>query len=349
MAPISVAPAPQGRAFTPLDRPIRWGIMGTGQIAGHWAEALTQLPDECRLVAVGSRQRASADEFAARFSVAKAHDSYEALAADPDVDVVYVASPHSHHLAMALLAIANGKHVLVEKPLTVSQSQTLELLRAAADAGVFAMEAMWTRCHPLIRRAQSLLAEGVLGSPRMITATFAGQFEGADSHRMLSPALAGGAILDLGVYTAHTAAALLGLPTSLTAAGTVTHTGVDATSLALPVWQLDDGGVCRGVLITSLEANAECRLELSGTAGSLVIDHFYQPERMQLRPHRGEPQEFVVNDAGYRWQAQEVHRCLQAGEPESPRVPWQSSLDVAAMLDAWLSAVSGNSTEEVMS
>ncbi len=339
MAQISVAPAPVGRGFAPLDRPIRWGIMSTGAIARQWATTLTGLSDEARVVAVGSRTQAGADEFARTYSIPVAHGSNEALATDPEVDVVYVSSPHSHHLEHALLAIRSGKHLLVEKPLTVSQAESRALFEAAAEAGVFVMEALWSRCNPLIRRAQQLIENGAIGQPRLLTASFTGNFSGDDSHRLLNPDLAGGAILDLGVYPAHIAAALLGRPSQLTAQGTMTSTGVDATSLATPQWQLADGSVCVGSLSTSIEAGAEVRLEVVGTEGRLVIPSFLQPPSMVLHPRGGEPQEFVASLNGYAWQAQEVHRCLQAGLPESPRVPWQSSLDVAAMLDAWLAEV----------
>lgn len=346
MVQLPAASAPTPRDFPGIDHPIRWGFMATGNIAKQWARCLRELPDEAELTAVGSRTQSGADRFAAEFGVRHAFGSYAELAECPEVDAVYVASPHSHHLEHALAAIEAGKHVLVEKPLTPTLEQSTALLEAASRAGVFVMEALWTRCHPLIRKAQQVVASGALGELRLLEASFSHAFDFEDeSHRLLDPELAGGAILDLGVYPAHVSHALLGPAAELVAGGTLAATGVDASSLAQVTWR-GDGGATFGALFTSLEAEAVQRLELVGTRGRLVIDHFLVPERLTVELKGAEPQEFTAVPAGYIHQANEVHRCLHAGLAESPLVPWQSTLEVSALLDAWLQQVTTHDGQE---
>lgn len=331
------ATAPTAGSFEPLSptRRVRWGIMATGGIAGTWADALRQLPDECELVAVGSRTQASADEFAAKYQVPQAFGSYEELASCPDIDVVYVASPHSHHLEHSLLAINAGKHVLVEKSMTPSQADTVAIFEAAERAKVFAMEAVWTRCNPIIRQAQALISRGMLGDVRLVRASFSFKFDGDDEHRLWNPELAGGAVLDLGVYPAHITHSMVGCPQTVRARGTLGRTGVDATSVASLSWP---NNATLAELYCSLEAGAETRLEVVGTDARLEIPFFLRPDKMTLTPANGEPQEFVTQlpPGGYTFQAQEVHQCLRQGNMESSLVPWQSSVDVAWVMDCWL-------------
>ncbi|MGJ6980736.1 Gfo/Idh/MocA family protein [Aestuariimicrobium soli] len=321
---------------------VRWGIVAPGNIAEKFARSLATLPDEAELVAVGSRSLDRAGDFAARHAVPHAHGSYDELLARDDLDAVYIASPHNLHREQAIQAIEAGKNVLIEKPMADTLENATAIIDAARAHGVFCMEAMWTRCHPLVLRARKLVEDGLLGDPRFLWCTFAFRFDGDDDHRLLNPDLAGGAILDLGVYPMHAAHVMLGNPTSLSAEGTNhPRTGVDATSVAHLRWDALAGDACFGTLVSSLDARGDQRLTLFGTLGQLELVNFLNPQTLLFTPEGGETQTFVAQDAGFVHQIQEVHRCLRAGAVESAAVPWQATLEVAGLLDQWRAGVTG--------
>ncbi|HEY0240977.1 MAG TPA: Gfo/Idh/MocA family oxidoreductase, partial [Friedmanniella sp.] len=238
---------PVPRTADPRDAPsLRWGVLAPGWIAGQTISAVRAHTGQ-RVVAVGSRSLERSQEFAATHGVDRAYGSYAELVADPEVDAVYVASPHSQHHEQALLAIAAGKHVLVEKPFTRNAAEAREVMAAAQAAGVLAMEAMWSRYLPHTDVVRQLLDDGALGDVRLVTADFSIRTDPEPSHRMLNPALAGGALLDLGVYPLSFAALVArhaGLartpgdvrPDAVHAAGVLAATGVDAQSVVLLDW-----------------------------------------------------------------------------------------------------------------
>lgn len=334
-----------GQVTSTSDR-IGWGVIGTGDIASSFARDLALLPEEARLVAVGSRDQSRARDFADRHGFGAAYGSYAELVADPSVDIVYVATPHSDHLASARLALEAGKPVLVEKPLTLKASDTEELVELARARGLFLMEAVWMRTSPLIRRAAELVAAGEIGQLRHVSANFGFAFDGPDTHRLLDPAVGGGAILDLGVYPAHAANLFLGEPTALHASGSTARTGVDShTAALLTLAATADRPPATATLICSLETTMPASLEIYGSAGRIMIDKFFlRPAEMAV--YRGtepgtEPEIMITQwpGGGYTFQAQEVMRCLRAGDVESPLVPWADTVAVARTLDRWLAAV----------
>jgi predicted dehydrogenase len=322
-----------------------WGILSTGHIASVFARDLALLPEEAELVAVGSRQRAGAEEFASRYGFRRAYGSYAELALDPDVDVVYIASVHNDHFSSAQLCLEAGKHVLVEKPLTVTAEQAAELVDLALDRDLFLMEAVWTRTNPLIRRAAQLVTSGELGAVRHVAASFGFAFEGEESHRLLDPDLAGGAILDLGVYPVHMANLFLGEPAAVLAAGAHATTGVDSHAAATLVYPATDGRpAATASVVCSLDVTLPTRLEVFCSGGTVTFDNFIRPTEMLIRRGRdreAEPEVAVTQlpGGGYTFQAQEVMRCLRAGEQESPLVPWAASVATMRTLDAWRAAV----------
>ncbi len=345
---------PHGRspAFTPLpaDRPVRWGILATGGIAARFTRDLQLIPDDAAVAAVASRDLARAEAFAADHGIPRAHGSYEDLAADPEVDVVYVATPHSHHLAAAELCLRAGKHVLVEKPLTASPADTARLLDLAEQEGLFCMEAMWTRCNPLMRQLAGFVADGRFGAVRHVSCSFTFPFDGPPQHRLLNPALAGGAVLDLGVYPVHAALMLLGRPDRVSAEGSLTRTGVDGHAAALLRWKATDS---RPSATASLLASLEC-----GPAESLSVafEHarvdfpagFIAPRSMIVTtiPTAGSERESLEYTAtipgeGFGFEAQEVARCLRAGQRVSPLVPPEATRDAAGVLAAWRAGIDG--------
>jgi predicted dehydrogenase len=295
-----------------------------------FTEAVTR-HTRSRVHAVGSRVRDRADEFAARHGIPTAHGSYEALVADPDVEAVYVASPHSEHREHALLAIAAGKHVLVEKAFTVNADEAEQVFDAAREAGVFVMEAMWTRFLPHVVVMRDVIARGEIGDPVGVIADH-GQNMGHHpvTHRLHDPALAGGALLDLGVYPVSFAHDLFGPPDRISAIGALTPTGVDGqVSIALGF------SAVQASLHTTLEANTATTAVVFGTLGRIEIEgRFYAPTRFTLARDDGTRWTYDgVVDAGMQYEAAEVARCVGAGLAQSPLMSWQGTLEVMRTLD----------------
>ncbi|MDX2644843.1 Gfo/Idh/MocA family oxidoreductase [Streptomyces sp. PA03-1a] len=314
-------------------RKVRWGILATGGIAASFAEDLREMKDDAEIVAVGSRSLASARAFADRFDIPRAYGSWTELADDDGVDVVYVATPHSAHRVAAGLCLRAGRSVLCEKPFTVNAVEARELADLAKARGLFLMEAMWTYCNPVVRRLTELVADGAVGEVRSVHADFglAGPFE--PGHRLLDPALGGGALLDLGVYPVSFAHLLLGEPDEVQAWAHLTEHGVDDNTGMLLGY--DSGAMA--VLSCSLTADTAQTAVVTGSAGRIEVPAgFFHPDRFVLHREGREPQEFGAPDDGLRGlqhEAAEVMRCLRAGERESPLVPLEGSLAVMRTLD----------------
>ncbi len=311
--------------------PLRWAILGAGGIAGAFAGAVTR-HTRSQVVAVGSRDLQRATRFAGQHDIPRAHGSYEALVADPDIDAVYVATPHSEHRDHALLAIAAGRPVLVEKAFTRDAAAAQEVLAAAGAAGVFAMEAMWTRFLPHMVALRELVAAGGIGEPIGLVADHGQDMRHhPPSHRLHDPALAGGALLDLGVYPVSFAHDLFGVPDRITALGSRTATGVDGqVSLALGF-----GEVMQASLHTTLWARTATTAVVFGTEGRVELaDRFYGPTSFALVRADGDGwtyRDHVVD--GLQYEAAEVARCVAAGAQQSSVMGWQATLDVMRTLD----------------
>jgi predicted dehydrogenase len=329
-------------------RRIRWGILGTGHIAATFARDLALLTDEAELAAVGSRRLARAQRLASELGFARAHGSYEDLAADPALDVIYVATPHHDHFPSARRCLQAGKAVLVEKPLTVTPAEAEELIMLAGQRGVFLMEAMWMRTQPLIRKAVEIVDSAVLGTVRHVSASFGFAFDGGPSHRLLDPAQAGGAILDLGPYPVHATHLFLGEPDALVGYGSRAETGVDSHAAALlHHHETAERPAATASLVCSLETDLPTRLEVFCSDGRVIIDDFFiRPAEMTIVLGSGGNAEREVMitgwpGGGYTFQAQEVMRCLRAGETESPLVPWHATLAEIRTLARWQAALPG--------
>lgn len=310
--------------------PIRWGILGTGNIAKTFARGLASTPD-AQLVACGSRSAASAEAFAKDFPC-RAHGSYAALCADPGVDAIYIASPHVGHREHALLAIAGRKAVLVEKPFCVNAAETAAVVAAARAAKVFCMEAMWTRFLPTVRQAAAWLDAKAIGEVRLVTADFGFRCGWDPASRLLDPKLAGGALLDVGIYTVAMAAfGFSGLPTSVKASSTLGATGVDEqTAVTLG---FANGGQAN--LTCAVRLNTRHDAVIYGTEGRIDLPDFWHGTKAILhqdgKPSQALDLPFIGN--GYTHEAIEVGRCLRAGLTESPIVPLDESLALMRVLD----------------
>jgi predicted dehydrogenase len=315
-------------------RPVRWGILATGGIAAKFAADVAPLPD-AEVVAVGSRSLAAAREFAGRFGIPRAYGGWAELAADPEVDVVYVATPHSAHVTATRLCLEAGKGVLCEKPFTLNAAEARSLVDLARARRVFLMEAMWMYCNPVIRRLTELVRDGAIGEVRSVQADFGLGGGLPAGHRLLDPALGGGALLDLGVYPVSFAHLLLGEPDHV-AAWADLRDGVDvSTGMVLGY---DSGALA--TLTCSLEADTPRTGAVTGSTGRIELERgFFYPERFTLHREGVEPEVFSVElppggAVSFAHQAAEVTRCLRAGAVESPLVPWEGSLAVMRTLDA---------------
>lgn len=310
---------------------IRWGVLATGGIAATFTEDLQTLPDT-EVVAVGSRTEESAAAFAERYGIARSHGSWAELAADPEVDIVYVAATHNAHYEASMVCLDAGKAVLCEKPFTLNLPQTRELQRKAKERNVFLMEAMWMRCNPAFLRMQELLRDGAIGEVQTVHADFhlAGPF--APDHRLRDPALGGGALLDLGVYPVTIAHAVLGTPTSVKAWAKLTEQGADANTGM--IFGYDNGALA--ALTCGLSADSPVTAVISGTGGRIDLGStFYRPAGFQLHRtgHAPERVEVPYTGNGMNHEAIEAMRCLRMGAIESPLVSWQATAEVMALLD----------------
>jgi predicted dehydrogenase len=283
---------------------------------------------------VGSRDAGRAADFAEGHGIPRSYGSYADLVADDEVEAVYVASPHSGHREHALLAINAGKHVLIEKALARNSSEVEDIFAAAQQHRVFAMEAMWTRHLPHMAEVRRRVADGAIGEIVTLAADHGQALDLPNDHRLKSPELAGGALLDLGVYPIAFCVDLLGAPVEVKALGRLTDTGVDGhVSLVL-----DYGGKTLAVLDTTLWTKTPTTAVVSGTEGSIEIDgDFYAPNRTRLR--KADRSRTVVEewggpiDNGFQFEAAEVARCVADGKQESERMTWASSRAVIGVLD----------------
>jgi len=319
-------------AVSSTPRPLRWGVLGTGGIASSFVTDLTLLAD-AEVVAVGSRSPAGAHKFGERHRIGHRHGSYAELVADTDVDVVYVATPHPAHHPNALLAVAAGKHVLVEKPFALNASQAREVFAAARRQGVFVMEAMWTRFLPYVAALRTLVADGALGELLAVTADFGTRFPHDPGSRLLSAELGGGALLDLGVYPMSFACMFLGPPTSVTAVSTPTGTGVDGHTSVLMTHE--HGG--HSLLASSLVAGHPNRAAVVGTRARVEVDPpFFTPGSFTLTTSEGTTTRHHHPDVGIglRHQAVEVAACVRSGLLQSPQRTHADTLVVLDAMDA---------------
>lgn len=310
----------------------KWGILGTGGIAHAFAKDLSYLNNHS-VVAVGSRSLETAKDFANAYPGCVAYGSYAELVADPNIDAIYVATPHPMHKEHALLAIAAGKPTLCEKPFTVNRNEASEIVNAARSAGVPVMEAMWMRFLPHIHKVRAIIKSGVLGKIMSVEADHGQRLSDQGIPRLVEPSLAGGALLDLGIYPVSFAHMVLGAPKKISAIASFTDKGVDAQTSML----FDYGDSVQAILTTTMDAQTPCRATISGVNGRLEIDRtFYNPASMRVTLFEGEVTEYPSEYKGHglREQAVEFARVVQSGEKESPILTLDDSLEVMGIMDS---------------
>ena len=309
---------------------VRWGILSTGNIAHQFAKGLDELPDT-RLMAVGSRSQSSADSFAEKFNIPNRHSSYEALAADPEVDAIYIGTPHPFHKENTLRCLEAGKAVLCEKPFALNVGEAQAMVEAARSHGQFLMEAMWTRFLPHMVKLRELLAEGAIGEVRMLQADFGFRAEVDPEHRLFNPQLGGGALLDVGVYPVSFAHLLFGPPAEVKSFGNLGGTGVDEEAAVL----LRHEAGQLALLATSTRLETRHEATVIGTSGRIEVKNWWRPTDLTLHRDGREP-EFVSVPCslnGYNYEALEVNRCLREGVLESETMSLDETLAVMTTLD----------------
>ncbi|WP_203915058.1 Gfo/Idh/MocA family protein [Rhizocola hellebori] len=308
---------------------IRWGVLATGGIATRFVNDLKNVPD-AEVVAVGSRTAETAVAFQEAHGIPRAHGSWAELAHDPDVDIIYIATPHSHHHAAGLVCLHAGKPLLVEKAFTLDLAQAQDLVTVARERQLFLMEAMWTRTLPSILRMLELIADGAIGQVTSIHAGFGLGIDFDPSHRLRNPQLGGGALLDLGVYPIHFTQLLLGSPTHVHSWAHLHPEGTDArTGIVL--------GFANGEVATLYcGVGGDIRsATVVGTKGRFEFTNgFHNAAGFTLHRNGSEPETITTEPSSLHFQAAEAGRCLRAGLTESPLVPLSSTLSVMHTLDA---------------
>lgn len=311
---------------------IRWGILGLGNIARKFAEGLQSLPD-AELAAVASRSPEKSQSFGREFGAARFHDSYTALAEDPGVDAVYVATPHPMHRPNTIQCLQAGKAVLCEKPFTVNLREAEEVVAVARSEKRFLMEAMWTRFLPVVEQTRSWIAEGRIGEPRMVQADFGFRAAINEDGRLFSPKYAGGGLLDVGVYCVSFAHMVFGeAPSRVAGLADIGATGVDEQGAMV----LGYSGGRLAVLSSAVRTETPQEVLIMGTSGSIRIHPpFWCGNRVTLTAQGKAPEELTLPypGNGYTCEAAAVGGCLREGKLECETMPLEETLSIMGTLD----------------
>lgn len=314
-----------------MNKLFRWGIIGTGGIARVFALDLQHLPNH-KVAAVGSRSSQKGHAFASQFPDCKAYGSYEELVADPNIDGVYVATPHPSHVSSTLLALRAGKPVLCEKPFAINASEAKLMIEAAREKNLTLMEAMWTRFLPHIKKVRQILSDGALGEIISVEADHGQRLAALRIPRLMLPEFAGGALLDLGIYPVSFAHMVLGVPSKIIASAAFTSDGVDSQTSA--IFDYESGA--QAVLTANMITNTPCRAVISGTLGRIEIDRtFYSPTPMRMILNDDSvtnyPNEYIGH--GLREQADEFAKLVHSGKKESSLLNLDETYQVMQSLD----------------
>ena len=315
-----------------MERKIRWGILGTGTIAKKLAEALQVLPD-AELVAVGSRAADTAKKFAKAFHVSHQHPSYEKLANDPDIDIVYIATPHPFHMENNILCLNAGKAVLCEKPFEINANRARQMINLAREKKLFLMEAMWTRFLPIIAQVREWLQQELIGPVRMLHADFGFTGDWQPQHRLFNPQLAGGALLDIGVYTVSLASMVFGQPPEkITSLAHIGQTGVDEQSAM--ILRYDEGQLA--ILSCAVKTQTPQQTLIAGIKGMIRIHSPFwsaTTATISIKGKKNQTVKFPHECNGFEYEANEVMQCLRAEKLESSIMSLDETLEIVKTMD----------------
>lgn len=314
-----------------MDKKIRWGILGPGGIARKFAASFGGVVDG-ELYAVGSRSIEKANSFADEFKIPKRYGSYEDLVSDPEVDAIYVATPHPFHRPNTLLCLKGGKAVLCEKPMAINAGEVREMVECARGNKAFLMEAMWTRFLPIYKEIDEWISKGLIGQIKLVTADFGFRAEPNPKSRLFDPNLGGGALLDVGVYVISFASLFMGTP-PINVSGILQfgETGVDEQASVILGYE----GGRMAVLYNTIKANTNHEARIFGTEGSIHIPSFWNATTATLK--RPGEDDKTINIAhivnGYCNEINEVNRCIREGRLQSDRMPWDESISIIETMD----------------
>jgi len=313
---------------------IRWGILGAGRIARKFAADL-KLVEDAELMAIGSRTKQSADEFSKTFPVKHIHDSYEALVQNPEVDVIYIATPHNLHYENTLLCLQHGKAVLCEKPFAMNTRQAIEMINLAKEKKVFLMEALWTKFHPHYIKMQEMIGQGMVGEIKSVLVNFGFIPTEPVPARLFDPELGGGTLMDIGIYNVFIAMSILGKPDQIDAVMTPTTTGVDEQCAVL--FHYKNGALAQ--LFSTFSSNLATEADICGTKGRIrLTSRFFEPSAtIEFYKERVDSREIIPvkkeSGSGYQYEARHVNDCLRKGLTESPIISFADTLLLMETLD----------------
>lgn len=314
-----------------MSKKYNWGILALGNIAHAFASAL-QVTENGNLLAVGSRSTAKAEEFARQYGVERWYGTYDELIEDPDVEIVYIAAPHTLHYELTKKSLEAGKHVLCEKPITINYSQFKELRELAGTKKLFYMDALWTRFLPHIKHILEYIDKEKLGEIRFLKADFGIQPPYDPAGRLYNPKLGGGALLDIGIYPVFLSLLILGYPDEINANAIIGKTGVDESNSI--IFSYKNGAMA--TLCSTIRVNTDTTAEISGTKGRILLNRmFFMPTSLTLfSDTEGKSQhEFTVKKNGYEYEAKETMRCIDMGLTESPDLPLEFTANLMKLLD----------------
>ncbi len=308
---------------------LKWGIVGLGRIANQFIQDLQLLPDTS-VVAVAARDHDRAKKFAHTYGVARSYGSYSRLFQDPEVDIVYIATPHNSHAVLSIEAMQAGKHVLCEKPLAVNKAEVETMIKASSKHQVFLMEAFWSRFNPSIKEALQLVKDKVIGETNYVNADFTFRVDKTPDDRMLNMETAGGSLLEMGVYPVFLAYSVFGMPEQILATGTMHENGADLQTAVLLKFKEGIASLMSGYL-----SQSDMTARICGTKGRILIDPIW---------HESQGYTLVVNDQateyirptlgkGFTYEIRECIKCIENGLLESPDWNHQDSLNMFTILD----------------
>ncbi len=313
---------------------IRWGILGCGRIARKFAADLRLVAD-AELTAIASRNKETLELFAKDFPCKYLHSSYEALAANDEVDVIYIATPHSHHYEHTMLCLNHDKAVLCEKAFAINSRQANEMIKTAKERKVFLMEALWTKFLPHYKKLQELLRQKTLGDIKSVLVNFGFKTTVSHPQRLFDPLLGGGTLLDIGIYNVFITISVLGKPDSIEATMVPSQTGIDEQIAVL--FKYNNGAMAQ--LFSSFTTNLPIQAEINGTEGCITLTtRFYEPSTtIQLSKKIPYEREVVPVEKGagfgYHYEARHVNECLKKGLVESPVMTHADTLLLMEILD----------------
>ena len=313
---------------------IRWGILGCGRIARKFAADL-RLVDDAALIAIASRNKETLELFAKDFPCKHLHNSYDALVANNEVDIIYVATPHSHHYEHTMLCLNHNKAVLCEKPFAINSRQANEMIKTAKERNVFLMEGLWSKFLPHYKKLQELLQRKTLGDIKSVLVNFGFKVSGNSPQRLFDPLLGGGTLLDIGIYNVFITLSILGKPDIIEATMTPASTGVDEQIAVL--FKYNNGAMAQ--LFSSFVTNLPTQAEINGTEGCITLTtRFYEPSAtIQLSKKVPYEREIIPVDKvagfGFQYEVRHVNECLKKRLLESPVMTHADTLLLMEILD----------------